>query len=105
MARWNRPFAPGDTQLAAAAPPPADWQLGFGVRREDIKIETILIAVGGPRERTQCRHLGAGRPEFVGFAYGLPLRHRLRRSPAQITNRRLGVGDTQKLRDAAFDKA
>jgi hypothetical protein len=91
--------------IAAAVNPHQHWQFRFYIRREDVEIKTVLVRIGRPRERTQCRDLGAGRAERVGLARVSPFRVPLRRHPAQSAHRRLGEGNAQELGDAILGDA
>src|SRR5438309_964760 len=66
------------------------------VGREDVHVEAVLIVVRCAREHAQRRDQRADRRKFRGLANIGPRRMILWRLPAQIADRRLGVGNAEE---------
>src|ERR1700689_3212264 len=75
--------------IAARVNPDHDWPplAGRSRRSPDIEKEAVLADFGrgcGRIRAAKCR-LHAHRPELIGFQNTIPMRHGLRRAPAQLS--------------------
>jgi hypothetical protein len=71
----------------------------------DVEVETVFVGVGRPGEDAEGGDLGAGGAVLGGFADVAPRRGLLGRAPAEVADRRGGVGDAEVAVDAVAEEA
>src|SRR4029077_8688518 len=73
--------------------------------REDVEIEAVLGNACRRGKHPECRHLRASVSKRCRIERILPMRHGLRRPPAQLTRWRSGVWDAFEFVHTIIDKS
>ena len=107
FARIIRHAGRADVKAPAIDPHDNRQMLGPARRRPDVEVEAVfagrliaeIMVHGAPAQGLQTH-----RRKTIGVIHPLPRRHRLRRAPAQIAQRRRGKGHAQPASDAAAQR-